>query len=102
MRMLSNNTETTPPNTLTLHDALPISSEDHHDAVTVVLHEGDERIHGLLGELVVLRLVQRVGLVDEQHPAASGFQHVHSLLQDRKSTRLNSSHVSIAYDVFCL
>src|SRR5437868_13302568 len=29
------------------------------------------------------------------------FQHV-ALVQDRKSTRLNSSHVSISYAVFCL
>src|SRR3712207_7323249 len=27
---------------------------------------------------------------------------VHALLQDRKSTRLNSSHANISYAVFCL
>src|SRR5204862_7924054 len=31
------------------------------------------------------------------HPAAIGFQ-----ITDRKSTRLNSSHVEISYAVFCL
>src|SRR3712207_7505726 len=29
-------------------------------------------------------------------------QEVHDLLQDRKSTRLNSSHANISYAVFCL
>src|SRR5258705_662481 len=28
--------------------------------------------------------------------------HISSLLQDRKSTRLNSSHLGISYAVFCL
>src|SRR5699024_12832239 len=33
---------------------------------------------------------------------ASSFVYTISLSQDRKSTRLNSSHVSISYAVFCL
>src|SRR3712207_7805038 len=36
---------------------------------------------------------RRVGLRDEPDPA---------VLQDRKSTRLNSSHANISYAVFCL
>src|SRR5207249_6026803 len=35
------------------------------------------------------------------HPSEKGRDHV-GLLTDRKSTRLNSSHVSISYAVFCL
>src|SRR3989442_4574849 len=31
-----------------------------------------------------------------------GYGTVQSLIQDRKSTRLNSSHVRISYAVFCL
>src|SRR5699024_12097442 len=31
-----------------------------------------------------------------------GVTHVHLSISDRKSTRLNSSHVSISYAVFCL
>src|SRR5699024_12825349 len=42
----------------------------------------------------------------EPEPDAVLIQHipvaVEDLLQDRKSTRLNSSHVSISYAVFCL
>src|SRR5690625_6199802 len=30
------------------------------------------------------------------------YQNIKSSLQDRKSTRLNSSHVAISYAVFCL
>src|SRR5436305_7085766 len=43
-------------------------------------------------------LVDRVGAVDaaEQRPGAG------DQLLDRKSTRLNSSHVRISYAVFCL
>src|SRR5438067_2666798 len=42
-----------------------------------------------------------VGLVPEQH--RDEFQRdVQEGHQDRKSTRLNSSHVSISYAVFCL
>src|SRR5437868_12320300 len=34
--------------------------------------------------------------------AGLGVGHVRSVSRDRKSTRLNSSHVSISYAVFCL
>src|SRR3989337_4173661 len=61
-----NDTATTEIYTLSLHDALPISSRTHE--------AGDERDDGN----------------DERHA------------QDRKSTRLNSSHGSISYAVFCL
>src|SRR5690606_41592054 len=35
-------------------------------------------------------------------PRLSVRRHGYSLVQDRKSTRLNSSHVKISYAVFCL
>src|SRR5699024_12383058 len=35
-------------------------------------------------------------------PAPHLFQCISGILRDRKSTRLNSSHVSISYAVFCL
>src|SRR5699024_11703329 len=49
----------------------------------------------LLGGLRLRRRVLGVGGV-------VGIQRLTALLQDRKSTRLNSSHVSISYAVFCL
>src|SRR5437667_8504394 len=32
----------------------------------------------------------------------AGWQHMNSSSRDRKSTRLNSSHITISYAVFCL
>src|SRR5699024_8114418 len=40
------------------------------------------------------------GQSDERPDEAAGHEHEHR--EDRKSTRLNSSHVSISYAVFCL
>src|SRR5438034_11820032 len=69
--------DTAPPDiyTLSLHDALPISSR-------------------VLGENRLLAGVQRqpVQRFKEDEPPAP----------DRKSTRLNSSHTVISYAVFCL
>src|SRR5690348_18203822 len=70
-------TATTEIYTLSLHDALPISAE----RVGEPLAGGD----------VLGRLLDGVG----QHPVAGR-------VLDRKSTRLNSSHPSISYAVFCL
>src|SRR5690349_24649493 len=68
-----NDTATTEIYTLSLHDALPIFSEDEVIVYSVGLDEIAR--HRLLPTTV------------------SG---------DRKSTRLNSSHVEISYAVFCL
>src|SRR5699024_12101014 len=38
----------------------------------------------------------------EGHTPAHLREHPHGAMRDRKSTRLNSSHVSISYAVFCL
>src|SRR5437773_7159111 len=59
--------------TLSLHDALPICV----------------RVRRLLG------VEERVA-VDEVRTGAAGRR------EDRKSTRLNSSHITISYAVFCL
>src|SRR5205809_4644247 len=67
-----NDTATTEIYTLSLHDALPIS-------LSVQLPDGDASHHQFLPPAEVR--------VDEQ---------------DRKSTRLNSSHGYISYAVFCL
>src|SRR3712207_7209868 len=75
-----NDTATTEIYTLSLHDALPISR--------LVLD--DE----LLTELWTDRM--RHGTHVELGRAARGVG------QDRKSTRLNSSHANISYAVFCL
>src|SRR3712207_8705699 len=81
-----NDTATTEIYTLSLHDALPIYGQ-----------RGELRVDpdplltrpGACGVGVVLLLL-----------------HVHAaalhVLEDRKSTRLNSSHANISYAVFCL
>src|SRR5204863_3318709 len=61
--------------TLSLHDALPIYG---HHAQFLLLHH-DQRVDG--------------------HGPDRGRRHSH---EDRKSTRLNSSHVENSYAVFCL
>src|SRR5690348_11024997 len=71
-----NVTSTTEIYTLSLHDALPIFTGDF--------------LRGPLG--------QHAALV--KHGDAVGKMEHHA--QDRKSTRLNSSHPSISYAVFCL
>src|SRR5207248_11603625 len=63
-------TSPTKTSTLSLHDALPISSEGGH---------ADDRVEAPFGS------------------ATWGRPH-----GDRKSTRLNSSHRTISYAVFCL
>src|SRR5439155_26462702 len=87
--------------TLSLHDALPISraAADGHEQRIVV---GAELLAGL-----VLEARERLGhLVAE--PLGLGAIGPHVLdarlggRGDRKSTRLNSSHVAISYAVFCL
>src|SRR3712207_8165143 len=81
--LLFNDTATTEIYTLSLHDALPIwdraaqpDDGGHAQPLVAVLH---------------LDGVGRLGVPGRPRPA-----------QDRKSTRLNSSHANISYAVFCL
>src|SRR5690625_1345471 len=55
-----------------------------------------------LGPLL-LQVLQPLRLLGAQRlPVQSGEQRLLQLGQDRKSTRLNSSHVASSYAVFCL
>src|SRR5207247_6891036 len=72
--------------TLSLHDALPISAEEvHRDAP-----DGDAAVAGLEG---------MGNLVSDHRQREEGGGRSR---EDRKSTRLNSSHEWISYAVFCL
>src|SRR5205814_10431783 len=75
---------TTESYTLSLHDALPIF--DHTGPLGVrPLHLGHQRAdHVRILRVEVVARTKRVGG------------------EDRKSTRLNSSHLGISYAVFCL
>src|SRR5438876_2628937 len=76
-----NDTATTEIYTLSLHDALPIYRRRHH-----------------LGLVRVRSAAQSVLL---RHWQPLDVEPV-TAARDRKSTRLNSSHPSISYAVFCL
>src|SRR5947199_6304940 len=78
-----NDTATTEIYTLSLHDALPIS---HAQAMSrqQLVYAGQR---GLVpGEIAEHQIAKKIGAID----------------RDRKSTRLNSSHLGISYAVFCL
>src|SRR5258705_5160163 len=75
-----NDTATTEIYTLSLHDALPISLAGLDDVVVDHAQRAESHVVGIA--IVAER---------ESVPAV-----------DRKSTRLNSSHLGISYAVFCL
>src|SRR5207245_11661135 len=77
--------------TLSLHDALPIFS--------LFDFFGREMFHNL--DRIVPRWFRRSRRLRLRHGILRGGRRV-AQKQDRKSTRLNSSHGSISYAVFCL
>src|SRR5438874_7934833 len=88
---------TAPPPTgihsLSLHDALPI--------FLAIAQGGDLVQCGFDAmQAVAQRLEQELALAGELH--AGGAAREQGRAEDRKSTRLNSSHVEISYAVFCL
>src|SRR5690606_41371351 len=101
---LSFSLRSTPPlkiYTLSLHDALPIF---------MISLENCPRKDRPSGEG---RSLSRLVLGDRSHVAVAGLghkgliacarlRHGCRMIGDRKSTRLNSSHVKISYAVFCL
>src|SRR2546426_8950990 len=94
-----NDTATTEIYTLSLHDALPISH------VLCAKSQLKEREREREGERW-LCLGIRVDFVCRNYVCSCAVLLVNlrvlSLSQDRKSTRLNSSHLVISYAVFCL
>src|SRR5207249_9316968 len=92
--------------TLSLHDALPILFERHLgdppgfiDAVML-----QQQFHSqVCGTALGMNLDEPCFKGEFAFAMLKGSQNVDAnTLQDRKSTRLNSSHVSISYAVFCL
>src|SRR5258707_2727071 len=82
-----NDTATTEIYTLSLHDALPISTISVME-IEYRLSLDEERTRSLASVMRAL-----LGAVQVLPYAAE---------EDRKSTRLNSSHANISYAVFCL
>src|SRR5690606_42038755 len=79
---------------LTLHDALPILAVESRERVVVRAPAQGAHAHGGADQCTGLEGVQLFQRGDVQRTAIAAL--------DRKSTRLNSSHVKISYAVFCL
>src|SRR3712207_7288990 len=93
-----NDTATTEIYTLSLHDALPI-------CVTEAGHRvlGEHRLAlGVRAAAVRLDGDLRAGGGRRDERRGRDDARAEEPLQDRKSTRLNSSHANISYAVFCL
>src|SRR2546430_4394090 len=87
-----NDTATTEIYTPSLHDALPISHPLHRDVLSLPCRDR-------LGRRLPARDQLRAG---RDHREYLQRPLVFGGVQDRKSTRLNSSHSQISYAVFCL
>src|SRR5690625_5662642 len=94
---LSYTAHSSPVSTLSLHDALPIFVRAQPGGGQF-LTEPLERT----GEVGPHRVSEddRVGHL--HHGRFQVHREEHAFVLDRKSTRLNSSHVAISYAVFCL
>src|SRR3712207_7883998 len=97
---LFNDTATTEIYTLSLHDALPIS-HPHHDCTNTiaVVH------NGIIENASILKAqLEARGHTFRSETDTEVLAHLieAEYEEDRKSTRLNSSHANISYAVFCL
>src|SRR5699024_12255863 len=87
--LCSRDTAPTATHTLSLHDALPICRHVHRLDRAVPGHPEEGPALDHRGVPAGALAVGGRGVLARRH-------------EDRKSTRLNSSHVSISYAVFCL
>src|SRR5690606_41910606 len=93
--------------TLSLHDALPISAVGgRHDKLLIVLvlvDHFDQPVGRAVSRIEHLAFSVQYEFLQIKRYRFRNTEILHLLgNQDRKSTRLNSSHVKISYAVFCL
>src|SRR5207253_9135766 len=94
---LFNVTDTTAIYTLSLHDALPICLQNI--GARAFVHEKLPALRGLKTAI----FANVFGYTPDDYAEVIRIQASQSgQFLDRKSTRLNSSHVAISYAVFCL
>src|SRR5207253_9497860 len=93
---LFNHPATTEIYTLSLHDALPIYMKDVYWSPTLK-RVGVFGGHTNFGDPERYWDFRSLG-----HGSVNFEEIIRALNKDRKSTRLNSSHVAISYAVFCL
>src|SRR5690606_41435085 len=94
--------------TLSLHDALPIY-QPLRESLLKVVRKPNHRVETIVKkelyctfafDMVFYTVVFPIGIPSE-NPVITD-ETTEKNRQDRKSTRLNSSHVKISYAVFCL
>src|SRR5699024_12662452 len=85
--------------TLSLHDALPISPEMVTGEYIFEQAEHNEEVEQLIIDWVDTLCIGIFNMAVTLNPQKI---LIGGGVRDRKSTRLNSSHVSISYAVFCL
>src|SRR5207244_7577964 len=91
--------------TLSLHDALPISAVTKaKDALKYAQIRLTMMKRGLDEKLVSQKEYEDAEALESaaRNDVVASESQLRVLLQDRKSTRLNSSHQIISYAVFCL
>src|SRR5690606_42073782 len=84
--------------TLSLHDALPIYRRMLDGVIVAILNV----MLAIPGLVLLLALISFLAPPGEASPTKQTVWATIALAIDRKSTRLNSSHVKISYAVFCL
>src|SRR5205814_5414107 len=82
--------------TLSLHDALPIFG-----SINRLECEHRRKVCSVSGDVMLSRTGDATSICAITAPHSLSFALAASL-KDRKSTRLNSSHLGISYAVFCL
>src|SRR5690625_6622386 len=92
---------------VTISESALVTTGSNHHVFVVEGGEGDGRVVRVpvtIGERTVGRVEILSGLTPGQRVITHGLQKVRpgEPVRDRKSTRLNSSHVAISYAVFCL
>src|SRR5439155_27359143 len=98
--LISHDTATPDIDALSLHDALPISPrpEDARQARSAADAQARQRV-----DPGATPKTSPAGASAARDPnVAGGPERANIAPRDRKSTRLNSSHVAISYAVFCL
>src|SRR5690242_21178713 len=91
-----------PRSTLFPYTTLFRSAEAVSLQVAGVGHGGEQVHVQVVYAVTGHRQVVRLGHVRHLHPHGDAATVGEVRLRDRKSTRLNSSHMSISYAVFCL
>src|SRR5690625_2285499 len=79
-------------------------------SIMILLFSGTQIINGLISGMTEMRnvigllvVIPLISSALQEEPYIENLMGVfHDFIKDRKSTRLNSSHVAISYAVFCL